>query len=194
MFQIVPNDIDLNFVGKRKAFGMGSLIVCLLCIAAVVFIGPNYGIDFKGGSDVILKFNGSATSDEVRTAAKTVFPDANVQRFGEEEKNEFLIQTQQVSVVNAQTIDEKVRPILEPLGEIDRVTWSPEQPDRLDVIYKVAVDAGAITDAIKSVGLEGVETVQQGVEGEPATWYVSRTSDRRSGLVSPKRWERSSTR
>ncbi len=174
MLQLIPKDINLDFVGKRRSFGLMSLILCLASIAAVVLIGPNYGIDFKGGSDIILKFESNITADEVRKAARTIFDDANVQRFGEEEKNEFLVQTQAVSVVNASNI-EQIRVALKPLGEIDRVTWSAEQPDRLDIVYKAPVDVAKISAAVTAQGLKGVETEQLGVAGEPR--YVVRFQD-----------------
>ena len=175
MFQIVSNDINIDFVGKRGMFALGSLVVCCACIAAVFLIGLNYGIDFKGGSDVILRFNEPVTADQVRDAAHTVFADANVQRFGEEEKNEFLVQTQEVSVVNQKKVDELKKTTLGTLGEIERITWSPEQPDRLDIVYKTPVEPAKITAAIAGAGLEGVETEQQGVEGDPR--YVVRFQD-----------------
>lgn len=174
MFRIVPENINIDFIGLRKYGAMLSVILVLASIGAVFAIGPNYGIDFKGGSDIILKFEAGVTADEVRAAATAVFDDANVQRFGEVEKNEFLIQTQSVSVVNAKTV-EQVKEALSPVGEVDRVTWSPEQPDRLDVIYKAEVNIEEINKAVAGVGLKSVETEQLGVEGEPR--YVVRFQD-----------------
>jgi preprotein translocase subunit SecF len=174
MFHIVPENIDVDFVGKRGTFAILSLLIVVASIGLVAFIGPNYGIDFKGGSDVILKFNSSVTADEVREAAVTVFPDANVQRFGEVEKHEFLVQTQAVSVMNADKVEE-VKAVLEPLAPVERVTWSPEQPDRLDVVYKEMVEASKIKEAVADVGLEGVEAEHLGVAGEPR--YVVRFQD-----------------
>ena len=174
MFQIVRNDINVDFIGKRKIAALGSAILVLLSVVAVIAIGPNYGIDFKGGSDIILKFKGNVDADEVRKAALTIFPDAGVQRFGEEDANEFLVQTQAVSVVNSQKIDE-VKNVLEPLGKTQRITWNPEQPDRLDVVYETPVDTAKIQQAISGLGLENVEVEQKGVEGSPN--YVIRFQD-----------------
>lgn len=174
MFHIVPENIDVDFIGKRKAFALMSLLLVIVSVALVVVIGPNYGIDFKGGSDVILKFESSVSADEVREAAVGVFPDANVQRFGEESKNEFLVQTQAVSVMNADKVED-VKGVLEPLAPVERVTWSPEQPDRLDVVYKEMVETEKIKTAVVDLGLEGVEVEHMGVIDEPR--YVVRFQD-----------------
>ena len=174
MFRIVPENVNIDFVAIRRPFAILSIIVVACSIAAIALIGPNYGIDFKGGSDIILRFESTVDADEVRAAAATIFPDANVQRFGEVEKNEFLIQTQAVSVVNEQNV-EGIKAALGPLGEVDRVTWSPEQPDRLDIIYKTEIATDKITEAITAVGLKGVETEKIGTLEDPR--YVVRFQD-----------------
>ena len=47
MFQIIPNDIDIDFGKFRKPFLILSLLVCIASLGGVFGIGPNYGIDFK---------------------------------------------------------------------------------------------------------------------------------------------------
>ncbi len=174
MFRIIPKDISVDFIGKRKPFAIMSTILVIASVLLVIFVKPNYGIDFKGGSDVILKFKEPTTADEVRTAALSVFSEANVQQFGEPEDNEFLVQTQEVSVVNAKKIDE-IKALLTPIGEVERVTWNPEQPDRLDIVYTAPVAPADIQAAVEKVGVEGVEVEQLGVEGSGN--YVVRFQD-----------------
>lgn len=173
MIEIVPPDIDIDFLGKRKLIAIISAILLPACIIAAFVIGPNYGIDFKGGSDIILKFEDGVTDDDVRAAATTVFSDANVQRFGEVERNEFLIQTQTVSVMNEQNLA-RITTEIEKLGEV-RIDWSAEQPDRLDLVLGDGISIDAVTDAIKSTGLAVAAT--EGVGDASAKRFVVRFQD-----------------
>ena len=106
MFKLIPDDLDVDFLGKRKIAGAISLVLVLASVVAAIVIGPAYGIDFKGGSDIIIKVDPSVTADDVRDAAESIFPDAGVQQFGEEGSGEFLVQTAEVSVVNSRKIDD----------------------------------------------------------------------------------------
>jgi len=90
MLRIVPEDLFVDFLGKAKSFAILSSILILSSFAVLVIIGPNYGIDFKGGTDIIMHFGEGVNADEVRTAAAEAgFPDANVQKFGTE-GNQYL--------------------------------------------------------------------------------------------------------
>ncbi len=175
MFRIVPRDLSVDFVGKRGTFGIVSALLVITSIALFFVLEPNYGIDFRGGTDIILRFEGQVTGEEVReAAAKAGFPDANVQRFGPEEKAEFLVQTREVSVVNAEKVKE-VEVELAKLGEVDRLTWDAAQPDRMDVIYKQSVESGDIKSAASKLGLEDVDVETLGLEGSAS--YVIRFQD-----------------
>lgn len=174
MFRIIPQDFFADFIKLQKPAALISGLLVFASLLAAIFIGPNYGIDFKGGSDIILKFESATTADEVREAALTIFDDANVQQFGEPETNQFLVQTQTVSVMNAERAEE-IQPRLAELGEVERVTWNPEQPDRLDIMYKAPVDESKIVETVEAVGVEGVEIEQVGVEG--SGYYTVRFQD-----------------
>ena len=163
MFEIIPNNTKIDFISKTKIFGAVSALFVLGSLVAWFAIGPNWGIDFQGGSDLILKFNSPVPAEKVREVAVEVFGDASVQSFGDS-GTEYKIQTLQVSVVNAQTIDQ-VKVKLTEIGETTRLVWEPEQPDRLDVVFKESTEPAKIKAAVESLGVEGVEVEKLGVEG-----------------------------
>ena len=45
---------NINFVGNRKVAYIVSTILVLISIGAIVTKGLQYGIDFKGGKEIIL--------------------------------------------------------------------------------------------------------------------------------------------
>ncbi|MFU8804329.1 MAG: protein translocase subunit SecF [Bradymonadaceae bacterium] len=171
MFQIIKPETKFDLLGMRKKAGVFSAIVLAVSLMLTFTVGPRYGIDFRGGTELIMHFVGEVTDDEVREAAHTVgLTDAMVQRYGTVADNRFLIQTQEVSVVDADKIAE-VRAELEQLGELERATWTDEQPDRYDLMFNDHVDVEAIREAVLATGLQRVDVEAVG-QAEEARYVV----------------------
>ena len=93
-FEIISSNTNINFVGMIKPAFFVSLALVLLSIGILVVQGgPRWGIDFVGGTLVQVRFNSPVTPDRIRSAMAQVDGggDAAVQRFGEDQGNEFLI-------------------------------------------------------------------------------------------------------
>jgi len=81
-----------DFVGKVGLFGGISALFVFLSIIYLVTKGVNYGIDFRGGTEIQLKFEGPVTIDQVREqVSHSGLHDVGVQAF---ENNEYLIRFQ----------------------------------------------------------------------------------------------------
>ncbi|AFH48546.1 Preprotein translocase subunit SecF [Ignavibacterium album JCM 16511] len=52
----VFHNLNVNWMGMRKAFYILSLVLFLLGMLNIVFRGLVFGIDFKGGSEIVLQF------------------------------------------------------------------------------------------------------------------------------------------
>ncbi|PLX85119.1 MAG: protein translocase subunit SecF [Desulfuromonas sp.] len=96
--QFVKPDINVDFVGKRKAAAIFSLVLILVgLISLMVKGGPNYGIDFAGGTLVQVKFEDKASAGDIKDALEELdLGGVVVQQFGDE-ANEFLIRAQNTS-------------------------------------------------------------------------------------------------
>ena len=152
MFQIVKPGTNWDFMGKQKAFFALSTLLILGSLLSLFAIGPNFGIDFRGGTDIILHFDKDVTAEEVRTAATEAGLTApSVQRFGAVGENRFLVQTSDVSVVDQERTD-KLGEKLAGIGELTRKSWSPEQPDRFDLVYASPVEISAIEKIVEADG------------------------------------------
>ena len=86
---------NIDFMKYRKYFVMISIVLLAVSIFSVFVKGQlNLGIDFVGGTQVILKFRQQPTIDELRDVISAAgVGDAQIQRFGAEDANEVIIKT-----------------------------------------------------------------------------------------------------
>lgn len=88
---LLPANLNVDFVGKRKFFLILSTVLNLLAIVLFLTRGFNFGIDFVGGTDVRLRFAQATTAADLRRdLGELDLPDLTVQEFGNQGK-EFLL-------------------------------------------------------------------------------------------------------
>ena len=94
--QIIKHDINIDFVGKRKLALIVSAVMIFIGLASLVVNGgPNYGIDFVGGTLVQVKFAENTDAARIKDGlASLELGSVVVQRFGDD-PNEFLIRVQE---------------------------------------------------------------------------------------------------
>ena len=94
--QIIKHDINIDFVGKRKLALVVSAVAILIGLASLVVNGgPNYGIDFVGGTLVQVKFSENTDAAKIKDGLASLdLGSVVVQRFGDD-PNEFLIRVQE---------------------------------------------------------------------------------------------------
>ncbi len=64
--QLIPPDINVDFVGKRYFFVVLSTVVNLAAIFLLLSVGLNYGVDFVGGSVIQIKFDRPTSGEQIR--------------------------------------------------------------------------------------------------------------------------------
>jgi preprotein translocase subunit SecF len=96
--ELIKPDINLDFVGKRRIAVIFSVALILIgLVSLIVKGGPNYGIDFAGGSLVQVKFVEETTAKDIKAALKDLdLRGLTVQQFGDE-ANEYLLRAQESS-------------------------------------------------------------------------------------------------
>ena len=94
--QIIKQDINIDFVGKRKLALCVSVAAILIGLASlVVHGGPNYGVDFVGGTLVQVKFAENTDAAKIKDGLASIdLGSVVVQRFGDD-PNEFVIRVQE---------------------------------------------------------------------------------------------------
>ena len=76
--QIIKHDINIDFVGKRKlALIVSGVLILVGLVSLVVNGGPNYGIDFAGGTLVQVKFVDDTDAAKIKDSLASSGP-----RFG----------------------------------------------------------------------------------------------------------------
>ncbi|NLV24575.1 MAG: protein translocase subunit SecF [Deltaproteobacteria bacterium] len=96
--EIIRPDINLDFIGKRRIVLIFSAVLILIGLFSLVLKGgPNFGIDFSGGTLIQLQFAESTNAADIKEALKDLdIGTFTVQQFGEE-ANEFLVRAQKTS-------------------------------------------------------------------------------------------------
>lgn len=96
--QLIKPDVNIDFVGKRKlAFVVSIALIVIGLVSLAVKGGPNYGIDFAGGTLVQVQFAQPTDAAAIKKAmAGLELGNPVVQHFGDNQ-NEFLIRVEQTS-------------------------------------------------------------------------------------------------
>ncbi|MFY0698332.1 MAG: protein translocase subunit SecF [Balneola sp.] len=133
---------NFDFVSKRKIAYVISGILLAISIGAIVTKGLQYGIDFKGGKEIVLKFESAVDVTEIRSSLSDPLGSTpEVKLFGSE--SEVLIRTD-----NTNTIEE--------IETVVRSTMSQLYPDNQAETEKTDSVGPRIAEDLKSGGLQAV--------------------------------------
>ena len=86
---------NFNFIRWRWHAIALSVVVILAGVAMIATKGLPLGVDFKGGSILILKFDQAVSEDDVRSALNSIPGEKTVQKYGAADANEILIRLPQ---------------------------------------------------------------------------------------------------
>ncbi|MFN3454346.1 MAG: protein translocase subunit SecF, partial [Pseudobdellovibrio sp.] len=124
-----------DFVGKVGIFGGISLLLTIVSLIYLAINGINYGIDFKGGTEMQVKFEKPVAIDQVReTLTGMNLGDVGVQSFGE--NNEFIIRFQGEKGSTDKETNEKLNSSIVALKTKITETFKDQQPEirRVDTV------------------------------------------------------------
>jgi preprotein translocase subunit SecF len=124
-----------DFVGKVGFFGGISLLLVIASMMYIAIRGINYGIDFKGGTEVQVKFSQQVSIDQVRNSLSGLaLGEAGVQAFGE--GSEFIIRFQGVAGQTDKETNENLNTAIVSLKERINSTFAVQTPDirRVDTV------------------------------------------------------------
>jgi preprotein translocase subunit SecF len=85
--EIIKTETHYNFVKLMKPAVILSLAVIIIGIASLIWHGgPNYGIDFSGGTLIQIKYKNNTHTDKIRSAFQTAgFQGSIIQDYGPKE-------------------------------------------------------------------------------------------------------------
>lgn len=78
-------NLNFDFLGKRKFFYYVSAVLFLIGALNIAFRGLYFGIDFKGGSEIVLQFDNTIQVGEIRNLVENIgLGNVEVKTFGGE--------------------------------------------------------------------------------------------------------------
>jgi preprotein translocase subunit SecF len=86
---------NYDFLGKAKILMMASTLIILAGIAYISSRGVQYGVEFSGGTQLIVKFQSAPQIDRVRSAVDQTSSGAVIQSYDKPEKHQVLIRLAQ---------------------------------------------------------------------------------------------------
>jgi len=91
--QFIKPDVNINFISKRKiAFTISIAMILASIISLAMHKGPKYGIDFAGGTQILIKFHSSVNIDKIKAGLANIdLGKSSVQLFGDKKDNEYRI-------------------------------------------------------------------------------------------------------
>ena len=121
---------NIDFLGKKWYFLGFSLIFSIAGILSMLFWhGTPLGVDFKGGTDVYVKFTQTPDLDAIRHAVDQAgLHNARIQRYNVPSANELLIALEQRET-NEQTLDQAKNQVVNAL----ETRFGKNQEGRLDI-------------------------------------------------------------
>lgn len=91
-------ELHIDFIGKRNiAYIFSGALILIGLVSLILHKGPEYSIDFTGGTSLELKFEKTITAGDLRNSLGTVgLGNAEIKQIGSASSNEFIIRAEQM--------------------------------------------------------------------------------------------------
>lgn len=146
--------LHIDFMKRRSVLMTGSLVLAFLSFVSLFWPGPNFGIDFRGGTELELKFKGDLGTERVRDALMELGYDRPDVVQVEGKKSQYIVRVQEVSSLPEAQV-KKIRATLDgALGDVkvDDLKPSPGG-DSVAVRFTGATQVETIEGALKGAGI-----------------------------------------
>jgi preprotein translocase subunit SecF len=153
--QFIKNKTNFDFMGHRKTFLYVSLGAIIVSLVATIGIGPKYGIDFAGGTEIQVEFKENVNPSQVRkTLAELGFPGAEVVSFGAHAA-EYLIRLQSISPISEKLAKSSKQAFVASFkdAKVSRFEFSPGG-DKLTIRISSEKTIAEVEKAVVAAGLE----------------------------------------
>jgi preprotein translocase subunit SecF len=162
--ELIPHNPSINFIKYKNLFITGSIVINLLVLIAAGIWSLNWGVDFKGGAEIEVKFAAPVNDVAVRQAVEAAgFNEATVQVFGPPSDNAFLIRVGRISLLSKEKAAQVEQALRAKLGaDLATFDFNEEFGDKIELRFKKDVPAAdQVRAIIESTGIR----VQPGEEG-----------------------------
>ncbi len=142
-----PNN-KINFAGKFRFFGYMSLTLVVLSLILFLFKGLNYGVDFKGGTEIQLKIDGT-NINEMRTSLSDIGK-IEIQQF-DNRNDQYLLRLSSVSLVKKKDIKSYIDDVEKTISDskIIKSHYDSEVGDRIELTFDKEINSDTLASIIK---------------------------------------------
>lgn len=113
MIELIRPGTKINFTSKFTPAAIISTVVTLSAFVLIIFKGFNYGVDFRGGAEIQLKFKQEINLHDLRTSLiRGGFDGTSVQSIGDPVDHEYLVKVL-ATEKNLNEITQKISSTLE---------------------------------------------------------------------------------
>jgi preprotein translocase subunit SecF len=174
-FEIIKPGTDIDLIGKQRYWIGASVILVLATLIVLVanaYLIPgrghalNWGVDFRGGTEITIEFAHAIDATAVREALdKAGYPNSDVVKFYDK-PNSYMIRMGSVSVITPAHA-EKAKVALARVGDAGLIPsergflWS-EGGDKLYLRFDKPVDQDKLSAALKAAGVPTTNVRQFG--------------------------------
>jgi preprotein translocase subunit SecF len=144
----------VDFMRYRRFAMVASTALTLASIVGVFFPGPNYGIDFRGGTELEIAPKGKITSSELRKTVEALgYNRPEVVSVGGTKSNQFILRIQEVSSLPAHKAAQIEAGFKRELGDVqlDAFRASPGG-DKISLRLSQSMEPEAIQTALEHAG------------------------------------------
>jgi preprotein translocase subunit SecF len=179
--ELIPHNLSIDFVGKRRFFIVASFVTIVGIFAAIALFGFNWGVDFAGGSEIEVRFAGEVSAQTLRETVEAAgFDDATVQEIGPAEDHSFLIRVGRTSLMTADQATRGEEALREKFGDSLRsFDFNPDYGDKVELRFQAGQipPTEEIEAALSAAGIQS-EKFEPVAGGGGFTIYTSSISDR----------------
>jgi len=126
---------NINFIKWRWHAIAFSTILIVVGVSQILTQGFKLGVDFEGGTVMVLRFEQPVSEDAIRSALTSLPGEKTVQRYGDAADNQVLIRLPQVlEVQEGQTLDDASNAVLDLIRQADLGAF---EPDRTSIVGPV---------------------------------------------------------
>jgi len=153
--QFIKPDINIPFMRYTRIAGLVSVVAAVACLALTIWPGPNYGIDFKGGTEIQFRLSEPVDIARMReTIGKAGYKQSDLVRLGTA-GDRYRVRLEAVTTLS-EAESKKVRATFAKTFEeqvLEEFKLSPGG-DKIMVTFEKAVDTEQIEKTAVKAGLK----------------------------------------
>ena len=165
-FHLYDTTKERDFVSRGKLYVTAGALFGTAMLAATLLGGINWGIDFVGGMEMQVKFGRAVKAEEIRRAVADMgYAKHQVQQFGQEADNEWLVRVERVSTLTPELLQTAEAAVEKALGQEVSLEFHASEGDRFALFVPFTAEGEGLDLASK---LDGVQaTLAQAIDGVP---------------------------